>query len=287
MVERVRTVLANRMIDELERIAAESPDTYRTFWKEFGVFLKEGISLDPTARANLAKLLRFPSSKTGGDDLVSLKEYVERMPSDQTSIYYMLAPELKSAAHSPHLDYFHKHDIEVLFMVDPLDSFLTTVMRDFEGKPLQNVDDAGLDLPKSGDQPAEGQAVAEDEFNALLERVRKVLGERVVEVKEGKTLSDNPCRLVSPKGAADRDMDRVRRLLNQDYTAPKKIMELNRAHALTRNLARLVKDKPEDAIIDASIEQMYDSALLVDGLHPNPAEMVGRIQQLMEAATRE
>jgi molecular chaperone HtpG len=173
-------------------------------------------------------------------------------------------------------------------MVDPLDSFLTTALRDFEGKPLQNVDNAGLDLPKDKDeeQPAAGEALTEDEFKSVLDRIRTVLGDRVVEVKEGKTLSDSPCRLVSPQDAADRDMDRVRRLLNQDYTVPKKIMEVNRGHVLTRNLARLVKDRPDDAIIDASVEQLYDSALLVDGLHPNPAEMVGRIQQLMEAATR-
>ena len=246
------------------------------------------MSLDPAAKTNLARLLRFPSSKTDGDGLVSLKLYVDRMQPEQKSIYYILAPDLKSAGRSPHLDYFRKHDVEVLFMVDPLDSFLTTVMRDFDGKPLQNVDDAGLDLPAQAREAetAEGAALAQGEFDALLERFRQVLGERVVEVKEGKTLSDSPCRLVSPKDAADRDMARVRRLLNQDYKVPKKIMEVNRAHTLARNLARLVQDRPDDPVIDASIEQMYDSALLVEGLHPNPAEMVGRIQQLMEAATK-
>jgi len=284
LVERIRAVLTNRLTDELERFASEEPDTYRGFWKEFGPFIKEGISLDPAARTNLAQLLRFPSSKIDGDSLTSLAEYVERTKPDQKPLYYILGPDLKSVARSPHLDYFRQHDIEVLYMVDPLDSFLTTVMRDFSGRPLQNVDDAGLDLPKD-ERLAEGEAIAEDEFKPLLDRFRKVLGERVVEVKESKALSDSPCRLVSPKDAADRDMARVRRLLNQNYEVPKKIMEVNRAHALTRNLARLVKDRPDDAIIDASVEQLYDSALLVDGLHPNPAEMVGRIQQLMEAAT--
>ncbi len=284
IVERIRTVLTNRLTDELERMASEEPDKYRGFWKEFGPFVKEGISLDPATRTSLATLLRFPSSKTEGDGLTSLAEYVGRMKPDQKPIYYLLGPDLKSAIRSPHLDYFRQHDIEVLYMVDPLDSFLTTVMRDFDGKPLQNVDDAGLELPK-GELPVAGEALSDEELKELLERFRKVLGERVVEVKEGKTLSDSPCRLVSPKDAADRDMARVRRLLDQAYEVPKKIMEVNRTHALTGNLARLVKERPGDPIIDASIEQLYDSALLVDGLHPNPAEMVGRIQQLMEAAT--
>jgi molecular chaperone HtpG len=285
IVDRVRTVLTNRLTDELERLAAEAPDAYHAFWKEFGPFVKEGISLDPAARTNLAKLLRFASSKTDGDGLTSLKEYVGRMSADQQSIYYVLGSDLKSVAHSPHLDYFRKHDLEVLFLVDPLDSFLTSVMRDFDDKPLQNVDDAGLDLPKD-EQPVTAEALNDEELKELLDRFGKVLGERVVEVQEGKTLSDSPCRLVSPKDAADRDMARVRRLLGQDYEVPKKIMQVNRAHPLTRNLARLIKDKPDDPIVDATIEQLFDSALLVDGLHPNPAEMVGRIQQLMEAATR-
>ena len=288
LIERIRTVLTNRLIDELDRLATDEPDQYHTFWKEFGPFLKEGVSLDPAGRTGLAKLLRFSSSRgnlSGLGDLTGLKAYVDRMQADQKAMYYVLAPDLKSAARSPHLDYFRKHDIEVLFMVDPLDSFMTATLREFDGKPLQNVDDAGLDLPKD-EKPAEGERVAEEDFEKLVERFRQVLGERVVEVKESQTLSDSPCRLVSPKDAANRDMDRVRRLLNQDYTVPKKIMEVNRAHALTRNLARLVQDRPDDVLIDLSIEQMYDSALLADGLHPNPAEMVGRIQQLMEAATR-
>jgi molecular chaperone HtpG len=284
VVERIRTVLANRLIDELERMANEELEKYKTFWAEFGAYLKEGISLDPSTRTTLPRLLRFPSSKTGAGELTSLKEYVGRMAADQKSIYFILSPDLKSAARSPHLDYFRRHDVEVLYMVDPLDGFLVTALREFDGKPLQNVDDAALDLPKET-QPVEGEAVAEGDFEVLLGRFRKVLGERVVEVREGKTLSDSPCRLVSPADAVDRDLARVRRLLGQTDETPKKIMEVNRAHALTRNLARLVQERADDPIVDASVEQLYDSALLVEGLHPNPAEMVGRIQQLMEAAT--
>jgi molecular chaperone HtpG len=190
VIERVRTVLTNRLIDELERLAAEEPDKYRSFWKEFGPFLKEGISLDPAARTKLDKLLRFPSSKTDGDRLTSLAQYVERMQPDQKAIYYLIGSDVKSASRSPHLDYFRKHDLEVLYMVDPLDSFLTSVMRDFDGKPLQNVDDAGLDLPKD-EPPVTGEALNDEELKEVLDRFRTVLGERVVEVQEGKTLSDS------------------------------------------------------------------------------------------------
>jgi molecular chaperone HtpG len=111
------------------------------------------------------------------------------------------------------------------------------------------------------------------------------LDERVVEVRESKALRDSPCRLVSPDGAPDRDMSRVYRMLGQEFEMPKRILEINRNHPIIVNLAQLVSETPEADIIDASIEQLFDNLLLVEGLHPNPTAMIPRIQQLMEAAT--
>lgn len=288
MVQRISKVLTNRLTDELGRLAKEDSDSYDKFWEQFGQHIKEGVSMDPAAQSKLTKLLRFPSSKSEEGKLTALADYVERMQDDQEAIFYIIGADNRSVAHSPHLDYFRKHDIEVLYWTDPLDGFLATTLHEFDGKSLQNVDDAGLDLPEEGGEESSKEEVIEKEqFDALLERFRTVLGDRVVEVKESRTLSDSPVRLVSPKDAtADRDMARVRRLLNQDYEVPKKIMEVNPAHLLTRNLAQKIKAKSDDPIIEASIEQLYDSALLIEGLHPNPAEMVDRIQQLLEAATK-
>jgi molecular chaperone HtpG len=99
-------------------------------------------------------------------------------------------------------------------------------------------------------------------------------------------LTDSPWRLVSPEEAAERDMQRVKRMLGQDYEIPKKIMEINRGHQLIADMAALAQSKQNDALLDASIQQLYESALLLEGLLPNPAEMVPRIQQLMAAALR-
>ena len=288
VVERIRMALTNRLIDELERLAAEEPDQNLKFWREFGVFIKEGITLDPSAQAKLDKLLRFPSSKMQGEAMASLQAYVERMLPEQKAIYYLLGPDRKTVHHSPHLDTFRQHDIEVLYMVDPLDGFLTTVLRDFQGKPLQNVDDPDIDLSEmEQDEQADQNPVAAEEFDPLITRFRKVVGDRVVDVRESKTLRDSPCRLLSPKDATgERDLARIRRMLDPKQPMPKKIMEINRGHALTHNLAQLIKESPDAAIIDVSIEQLYDNALLGEGLHPNPADMVGRLQQLIEAATR-
>ncbi|HRJ41358.1 MAG TPA: molecular chaperone HtpG, partial [Caldilineaceae bacterium] len=119
---------------------------------------------------------------------------------------------------------------------------------------------------------------------ALVGRVKQRLGERVADVRESKQLVDNPCRLVSPENEFDRDMQRLRRLMEQDFQTPVKILELNRRHGLVRNLAALMQNDSESRLIDATIEQLFANALLVEGIHPNPAEMVERIQMLMEAA---
>jgi molecular chaperone HtpG len=280
LMEKMKSLLTRKLVDELERVATEEPDTYRTFWEQFGVFIKEGVATDPAGRDALLKLLRFRTSKSS-DGWAALADYVGRMKDDQKAIYYILGDDPSSVARSPHLEYFRAHDIQVLYLTETIDSFMVLGLREFEGKPVKNVDDAGLDLPV--ETPTADQLPA-DQFNALVERFRKVLGERITGVRESKLLTDSPCRLVSPENAPERDMARVRRLLDQTFEAPKKLLEINRGHALIRSLARLVTDRPSEAIIDLSVEQLYESALLVEGIHPNPVNMVGRIQALIEAA---
>lgn len=281
VMRQMRRALTSRLNKELKTLADEEPDRYATFWQEFGVFIKEGVVTDTANQEALVDLLRFRTSK-GGDAWVSFKEVAERMQPDQQAIYYVLGEDLKSVARSPHLDYFRAHDIEVLYLVDPIDGYVTSILHEAAGKPLQNVDDAGLSLPQD-DETAQ-DVVAQEAFGPLLARVKAVLGDRVRDVQESKQLVNSPCRLVSPSDSFDRDLQRLRRLTEEDYTTPAKVLELNRRHPLVANLARLVTSTPDDPVIDAAIEQLYDNALLLDGLHANPVDMVERIQLLMEQA---
>jgi molecular chaperone HtpG len=283
---KLKSTLTHKLIGELEELGEKEPTQYAQFWHEFGIFVKEGVATDVAQQADLAKLLRFKTSRDGDADAwVSLPTYVERMKPEQDAIYYILGDDVHSIANSPHLDYFRKHELEVLYLTDPLDSFMVVALKDFNGKPLQNVDDAKLDLPAAADQPIESK-VADDDYAQLVARIKTVLGDKITEVRESKVLTDSPCRLVSPEEAAERDMQRVKRLLGQDYEIPKKIMEINRGHQLMADLAALAHSGRNDALLDASIQQLYESALLVEGLLPSPAEMAPRIQLLMEAALR-
>ncbi len=280
-IQRIRKTLTSRLTKELAQMAENQPESYRTFWTEFGPFLKEGIAVDPSSKDDLLKLLRFHS--TQGDELVSLAQYKERMVEGQAAIYYVLANDVESARRSPHLDALAARGIEALLLVDLVDSFMIGSLRDYDGTPLKNADDPNLDLPPlAEEEPTE--TVDQAVFDQLAVRIKDVLGERVTQVRPSKTLKQNPARLIAPDAGGQRDIHRVQRLVNRDYTVPASILELNRSHPLIRSLAQLHTARPDDPLNGVVIEQLYDSALLLDGLHPNPAQMVPRIQQLMEAA---
>ena len=284
LTQRISKTLASRLVRELDDMAQKDSEKYATFWREFGVFLKEGIANDPQNRNDIAKLLRFNTTKSG-DDIVSLEAYKGRMVADQEAIYYVLAEDLASARRSPHLDALYARDIEALLLTDVLDGFMLTGLREYDGTPLRNVDDPNLALPGTVEDD-QAEAIGENEITMLVDHVKRVLGERITEARPSSVLRNNPVRLVSPSDAPGREMQRVQRMMDRDYTIPAKLLEFNPSHALVRDLAALATSGEETETFDAVIEQLYDSALLAEGLHPAPATMLPRIEQLMEAAAR-
>ncbi|MEZ4727577.1 MAG: molecular chaperone HtpG [Caldilineaceae bacterium] len=287
VLRQMRRALTNRIFRDLKNLAEHDNEKYLTFWHEFGVFMKEGIASDPANHESLVELLRFQSSKTTDETpWLTLKQYKERMQNEQQAIYYVLGENLKSVARSPHLDYFRANEIEVLYLVDPIDGFMTSMLREYDGTPLKNIDDAGLDLPKTEKEQKEEAkpAVPQDDFERLIERFKQVLGDSVTNVRESKQLVNSPCRLVSPEDSFDRDLQRIRRLTEQDYELPKKLLEINRRHPVIVNLAQILTKSDSDTVVDAAIHQLFDNALLLEGISPNPADMVERIQTLIETA---
>lgn len=283
-------ILRKRMVRTLEEMAQEEPGKYTRFWNAHKRTVKEGIATEPADVKNVLPLLRFFSSKSE-EQLTSLEAYVERMPAEQEAIYYVFGDDVGSVARSPHLDPFRARSLEVLYWVDPLDPFVAPLVNEYQGRPLKNVDDADLELPEmeaeeeaKEEEGSETPAVEEADFNRLIGRFVTTLDDRVLEVRASKVLRHSPVRLVSPQDAPDREFQRIYRYLDQDYEIPKKILEVNRRHPLIANLASLVTADPEAPVIDLTIDQLFDSALVQEGLHPNPAEMLPRIERLMEIA---
>jgi len=291
VMRQLKRALTNRLLKEFKTLAeAESEEDkarYTTFWTEFGGFIKEGIVGDFGSQEGLTDLLRFHSTRSGGEAWISLKQYTERMGAEQKAIYYVLGESLPSVARSPHLDPFRAHDIEVLYLTDPIDGYMISRMHEYDGKPLQNVDDANLDLPETKAQEDQAGAISAESFDALVNRIKTVLGERVRDVRASKTLVDHPARLVSPDDGPDRDLQYLLRLMEEKYETPVKILELNRQHPLIASLAGLAASQPDDGRIDPAINQLLDNLLLIDGAYKGPvADMVERIQQLMGAALK-
>ena len=284
-VARIRKVLVGRVATELERMAEHEPEQFETFYKEFGTFLKEGIASDRGSAEKFIDLLRFPSSQTEGAETTSLKAYAERMKPEQKEIYYVLGDDVAVVARSSHLEYFRKHDLEVLYLTDPIDSFMLMGLNEYDGKALKNIDDADLDLPATDEKKLE--LPKDERFIALSAFVKQTLGDRLEAVRESKVLSDAAARLVNPAGAGPTSFYRAQRLMGRDFEVPKKILELNPKSPLVQALGERLRANDKDPLLPVLIEQLYENELVMEGIHPNPAEMIPRIQQLMAAAAKE
>ena len=172
----IKRALRGRVVKTLQELGDEKPDEYKRFWEAWGLFIKEGVASDFAGRDDLLPLLRFQTTKSG-DELIPLSTYVAQMKEGQSSIYFILGDSLQSVQRSPHLDAFRSSDLEVLYLVDPLDAFMVQSLHEFEGKPLANVDDPDLEIPKSESTEAEPSEpeLGPEQFGKLIVRFRKVL----------------------------------------------------------------------------------------------------------------
>jgi len=283
LIAKLRKVLTSQVLNKLNGMAKDEPEEYAKFWEQFGVFIKEGIASEPGESETLAPLVRFHTT-THTESWVSLSDYVERIKTGQDKIYYILGDDERSVARSPHLDYFRENGYEVIMFTDPMDSFMLMGLRKYSDFDLVNVASPDLALPSAAETPAEepqGEKLPDDDFDVLVERFKAQLGERVTDVRATERLRDSVARLVDPEGTMDQEMQRVYRYLEREYEVPKKVLELNPRHPILAKLSNLGAD---DELGKEVIEQIYDSALLIEGLHPDPASMLPRIQGLMEKA---
>jgi molecular chaperone HtpG len=197
----------------------------------------------------------------------------------------LLSDSDKAAAISPHLDYFHKEGIEVLHLTDPMDHFMINGIPEYEGFKLQSVDDPTLDLPKD-ESKEEKEPIPDDNLQSLIAKFKSHLGDKVLDVRSTDRLVDSPARLIAQDGNAAHDMARIKRLIEKDFQIPKRVLEINKKHPIIHRLAELVKANQSEELITTCIDQLFESSLLLEGLHANPAEMIPRIQKLMGEAVK-
>jgi molecular chaperone HtpG len=280
LMPKLKKVLTNQVIKELETLAKKDAEKYQKFWQEFGAYLKQGIAAAPAEADPLKPLLRFKTN-LHTDTWSSLDEYIERLKMGERTIYYIIGEDVKAVLRSPHLDYFSAQGTEVLLLTDPMDSFMLMGLQTYKEHEFKNVAQAEVDASKQAETKDEAERIPDADLNTLIERFKQVLGERVTDVRASNRLSQSVARLADPDGTLNPEMQRVYKLLGKEYEIPKKILELNPAHDILKNL---LKQDSSSALQTAIIEQIYDSALLVEGLHPDPSSMVARVQEIMSAA---
>ncbi|RPI62208.1 MAG: molecular chaperone HtpG [Lysobacterales bacterium] len=273
----MRTALTRRVLDMLDRLA-EDPEKYGKFWSQFGALLKEGLIEDFTNRDRLAKLMRFSTTKTAGDEQArSLEQYLAEAETGQDAIYYLVAESPTAARNNPHLEAFKERGIEVLLLTDRLDEWVMQHLTEYGGKPCKDVRRGVLDL-----KPADGEkAKAEPqdrERQALLKRVKQVLRDRVDEVRVGGRLRQSAACLVLSEHDLGYQMREL--LAAAGHQAPAAIpsLELNIEHPLVRRL-----DNESDA---ARFERLalllFEQAVLAEGRQlEDPAAFVARLNELL------
>ena len=281
LMTNLKKLVKSKVLDTLKKMGEEDPEKYGKFWKEFARSFKQGVAIETDEPEALHPLLRFHTTLQP-EQWSSLEEYVQSMQPEQKHIYYILGDDERSVLHSPHLDAMRRFGFSVLIMTDPMDAFMLTRLTQYKDLPLTNIAAADLELPEQEEKSEEAApALAEAESASLIERFKAQLGERVSDVRTTVRLSDSPARLVDPQGSPNQEIQRVYRYLNRDFQAPKKVLELNPRHTILLRLNALSADDPLSALV---IEQLYEDALLIEGLHPDPASMITRIQKLMEAS---
>ncbi|MGE5221464.1 MAG: molecular chaperone HtpG [Omnitrophica WOR_2 bacterium] len=284
VMAQLKKLVTSKINEMLKKLAEEKPDQYTKFWEEFGRYLKEGVATEQTEPENLYPMLRFRTTAQP-DRWSSLDDYIQRMKTGQSDIYYILGDDQHSVLYSPHLDIVKKHGFEALILTEPVDAFMMVRLTKYKDHALVNVASGELKFPEvEAEKDKESEAALPvEEFIGLVSRFKAQLGDRVVDVRLTDRLSDSPARLVDPQGVPNQELQRVYRLIQENYQVPKKVLELNPRHPMMAGLNAL---PAEDPINQPMIEQIFENALLVEGLHPDPVGMIPRIQKLMEAALR-
>lgn len=278
-IDAIRSGTVKKILGALENMAQNEPDKYATFWKEFGKVLKEGIVDDFDNKQRLAKLLRFSSTyDDNSTQAISLEDYVGRMKEGQEKIYFLTAESFSAAKNSPHLEIFRKKGIEVLLLFDQIDEWVGSHLIDFEGKPLQSVTKGELDLGDLEDEEEKKDAEkAADSLKPLLERLKKILDDKVKEVRITHRLTSSPACLVADENSMDASLERLLKSAGQGVVGNKPIMEINPQHPIVAAL----KDETEEKRFNDWTFILFDQALLSEGGHlDDPAEFVKRMNEM-------
>jgi molecular chaperone HtpG len=274
---KIKNNLVHAVLRTLGTWKTKEPDAYAAFYRELGVYLKEGIVQDHASREKLADLLLLDSTKTEPGKRTTLADYLERMPVSQNEIYYLVGENRSVLEHSPHLESFQAQDREVLLFTEPVDEFVTQALTEYKGKKLKAID--------KGDLP--GAAVDETtktRYQPLLDLLKGKLADEVKEVRLSGRLKESAAVLVSDEWAVGPQMARLMERMGRGGEVPesKRILELNPSHPAVEALLKLYARDANDARLEKYGRLLYDEALIAEGSRvKDPAALARTVNELL------
>ena len=287
IIKKIEKSVTTKILSELKSMMKKSEEDYLGFYREFGKVLKEGIEVDPTNKDKIKDLLLFESSRTEPGKYVSLKEYTERMVLDQKEIYYITGTSRSAVENSPHLEVFKKKEIEVLFMIEPVDEFILSGFGEYDKKKLKSIAQGDIDLGTEEEKKIADEQKKETsgKYKKLIKKVQDSLKDYVKEVRLSDRLTDSASCLVTDDGDMNPQMERIFAAMNQPVPETKRILELNPDHPVIETMNDLfAADKKNPKLADYS-ELLYDQALLTEGIAiKDPARFARLVTDLMVQA---
>ncbi|KAG8364481.1 hypothetical protein BUALT_Bualt18G0001800 [Buddleja alternifolia] len=288
IVRIMRKRLVRKAFDMILGISmSENRDDYEKFWENFGKHIKLGCIEDRENHKRIAPLLRFSSSQSE-EDMISLDEYVENMKAEQKDIYYIAADSVASARNTPFLEKLLEKDIEVLFLVDPIDEIAIQNLKSYKEKNFVDISKEDLDL---GDKNEEKEKEIKQEFGQTCDWIKKRLGDKVASVQVSNRLSSSPCVLASGKFGWSANMERLMKAQtvgdpsSLEFMRSRRVFEINPEHPIIKTLNAACKSNPNDQEALRAIDLMYDTALISSGFTPeSPAQLGGKIYEMMNMA---
>jgi len=285
----IRKKLVRKALEMFKHLADdEDKSKYTTFFEQFGKSIKLGLIEDSANKTKLSKLLRFQSSKTEGEDMISLDDYVARMKDEQEYIYYHADESRAKVEDSPFLERIKAKGFEVLYFLDPIDEYAAQTLTEYEGKKIVAVSKESLKVgDEDNEKMIERKKADEESYKPLMDFVKKFLSEKVEEVKITNRLSKTPAVLVTSKYGYTPSMERVVKTQalqsGQKYSGDsKRTMEINPRHPIVKNLNDKVNDAPDSDDTKDSVRSLYDSAVLMSGYQlDDPVGFATRMHKMM------
>ncbi len=290
----IRKNLEKKVIEVLAKMLQENRKKYEEIWIEIGKAIKGGIYMEYQNKETLQNLLLFPSSKSGGK-LTTLKEYIDRMTTEQSEIYYATGKDVVTIERLPHLELLKEKNIEILYFIDKIDEFLTQNLDQFENKKLKsisredfqidNIDNKDINRKTGGDNNNSKQQEKNTNHTELLTTIKKHLGEKVKDVRLSMRLKASPVCIVAGNTGPSFNMEQLLRGANQISPRATKVLEINPDHKIFTILVKIFQKDKNSKDMYNLCEILYNQALLIEGYEiDDPVDFSKRMSELMVSA---